>query len=430
MKTIKIPGSRDLKTVLAWIGNNDTIKAYMLILIVFSLFSCSSMPFAKNKTESDARNAKKVDETSKTKKTDIGEQITESAPKSGDIKVVDGVEYIYVTNRKYMLTPYEPQHVWERKDQYSPRLGESLFSDRSSEKETKELENRISKLEEDLKKKGATAPQIAYPSQAASLPSSVTGNISVPAFSITYPSPKMKRRIIVLPMTDETRYKEMYFGELATKILKSKLENTNAVICVDPGALNLKGELTDPGNMTMLNEVHGIQALLKGTLSDTVTGPSSVVFNANLFVYDTETGAIIRQLSGKSLASFSKESSDLKPGETKIKSMDASMELIATDLLKSLLAIEWHTRIASIENGKVYVNAGRLSGLENGATLEVYSPGAQVMDTKTKMPLGKTRGMYKGELKVSDLFGVDASCAIPTQGGNFSTSDLIYLKKH
>jgi hypothetical protein len=408
-------------------GNNYTVRTCILILIVFLLLSCSSMPFAKNKTGSEAGNTGKGDETSKTKKADRGERIAESASKPGDIKVVDGVEYIYAGNRKYMLTPYEPEYVWERKDQYTPRLGESLLSDRSSEKETKELENRISKLEEELKKKGATATQIAYPSQRASLPSPATGNISVPAFSITYPSPKMKRRVVVLPMADETQYKEGYLGEAATRILKSKLENANAVICVDPGVLNLKGELTDPGNMTMLNEVHGIQAVIKGTLSGTAAGPSSVVFNATLFVYDTETGTIIRQLSGR--ASIPKESGDAKPGDTNIKSMDASMALIAADLLKSLLAIEWHTRIASVENGKVYINAGRLSGLENGATLEVYSPGAQVMDTKTNVPLGKTRGIYKGELKVSDLFGVDASCATPTRGGNFSTSDLIYLKK-
>lgn len=401
----------------------------LLILIVFSLFSCSSMPFSKDKTESDAGNIKKADETPKKKKADIGERVAESEPKPGDIKVVDSVEYIYVTNRRYMLTPYEPQYVWEKKDQYTPRFGEDLFSDKSSEKERKELDNRISKLEEELKKKGTAAPQIAYPSQMSSLPSPVTGNISAPAFSIAYPSPKMKRRVIVLPIEDKTQLKEGYLGELATKILISKLENTNTVICIDPGVLNLKGEFTDPGNMTILNEMYGVQALIKGTLSDTVIDSSSAVFNADLFVYDTETGAIIRQLSGKSLSSFPKEGRDAKSEETKIKSMGASMELIAADLRKSLLAIEWHARIASMENGKVYINAGRLSGLENGTSLEVYSPGTQVIDSKTRTPLGKTKGMYKGELKVSDLFGVDASCATPTRGGNFSASDLIYLKK-
>ncbi|HQM81334.1 MAG TPA: hypothetical protein PLX02_06900 [Syntrophorhabdaceae bacterium] len=401
----------------------------MLILIVLSLFSCSSIPFIKNKTGSDAGNTKKINETSKTKKTDIGGQPTESSPKPGDIKVVDGVEHIYVSNRKYMLTPYEPQYVWERKDQYSPRFGENLLTDRSSEKESKMLDDRISKLEEELKKKAAATPQAAYPSQITSLPSPVTGNMPVPVFSPTYPSPKMKRRVIVLPMADETRYKELHLGELATKMLKSKLENTNAVVCVDPGVLNLKGETTDSGNMTVLNEIYGVQAVIKGTLSDTAAGPSSVIFNANLFVYETETGTVIRQLSGKGIASFPGESGGLRLGETKIGSMDASIGLIADDLLKNLLAIEWHTRIASIENGKIYINAGRLSGLENGATLEVYSPGTKIIDSKTKTPLGKTKGVYKGELKVSDLFGVDASCAIPTQGGNFSTSDMIYLKK-
>lgn len=410
-------------------GSNYTVRTCILILIAFLFLSCSSMPFTKNKTGSEAGNTGRVDERSKTKKVDIGGQAEVSAPKPGDVKVIDGVEYIYVSNRRYMLTPYEPEYVWERKDQHVPRFGENIFSDRSSEKEREQLENRISKLEESLKERGTTAPQTAYPLQGAPLPSPGTGTISMPASPITYPSPKMKRRVVVLPMADETHYKEGYSGEAAAGILKSKLEGANGVICVDPGVLNLKGDLTDPGNMTILNEVYGVQAVIKGTLSETAVNPSSVVFNVIILAYDTETGTVIRQISANNVASFPKGSGDLKPGDTDVKSMDASMALIAADLFRSLRAIEWHTRIASVENGKVYINAGRLSGLENGTTLEVYSPGAQIMDAKTKTPLGKTKGTYKGELKVSDLFGVDASCATPTRGGNFSTSDLIYLKK-
>ena len=39
------------------------------------------------------------------------------------------------------------------------------------------------------------------------------------------------------------------------------------------------------------------------------------------------------------------------------------------------------------------------------------------------------KGSYKGELKVSELFGVDASWAQPVRGGNFSPSDFVYVKK-
>jgi len=428
MKTIVNPGCCDPKAVLVPMGNNCTLKTYMLILIVFSLFSCNSMTFAKSKTESGAGAVKDKDVMAKEKKGDKAEQVAESAPQPGNIKVVDGVEYIYASNRKYMFTPYEPEYVWVRKDEYMPRLGENLLADKKSEKERKVLDDRISKLEEDLKKKD-TAPQVTYPAQTAFLPSPIASNMPAAIPSSNLPSPKMKRRVIVLPITDETHYKNEYFGELATGMLISKLEKTNVIICIDPNTLNLKGQLTNPENMTILNEVYGIQALIKGTLSGMVVDSSSAISNTSLFVYDTETGTILKQLSGRGSASFSKENMDDNPRNTKIKSIDASMEPVVAGVQNSVLNIEWHARIASIENGKVYINAGRLSGLENGAALEVYSPGVQVMDPNTKIPLGKMKGKYKGELKVSDLFGVDASCAMPAQVGNFSASDLIYVKK-
>jgi len=428
MKTTINPRCCNPKAALVRMNHNYIVKIYILILVVFSFFSCSSMPFAKNKTEPEAGNAEKMDKTPKTNKANPGERVVESASKPGDIKAIDGVEYIYVSNRKFMLNSYEPEYVWERKDQHIPRLGEMLFSDKSSEKERKALENRISKLEEDLKKKGI-APQIAYPTQTAFLPSPIAVNMPAAMPSSNFPSPKMRRRVIVLPITDETHYKIEHFGELAAKMLISKLENTNAIICIDPYTLNLKGHLTDPENLTLLNEVYGVQAVLKGTLSDTVTGASPAAFSMSLFAYDTETGTVLKQFSGRSPVSFSKEDGGLALEEAKIRSIAASIELIAADLQKSLLTIEWHARIASIENDKVYINAGRLSGLEGGATLEVYSPGVQIFDSKMKAPLGKTKGVYKGQLQVSDLFGVDASRAQSVGGGNFSVSDLVYIKK-
>jgi hypothetical protein len=54
-----------------------------------------------------------------------------------------------------MLTPYEPLHVWIKKDEYTPRMGENLLTLNTEETEHfKRLEERIKKLEEELKKMG------------------------------------------------------------------------------------------------------------------------------------------------------------------------------------------------------------------------------------------------------------------------------------
>ncbi len=79
----------------------------------------------------------------------------------------------------------------------------------------------------------------------------------------------MKRRVVVLLLTDRTNYKDEQLSELATKMLISRLENTGTLICVDPNLVNLTGDLTGAQNLKKnLSETFGIQAVLNGTLSD------------------------------------------------------------------------------------------------------------------------------------------------------------------
>jgi hypothetical protein len=88
-------------------------------------------------------------------KKDKGEEIGASDPRPGDIKVVDGVEYIYARNRRFQLTPYEEEYLWMPKEHYSPGISESITQ--ANKKEFEDLERRIATLEELLK--NAPAPR-------------------------------------------------------------------------------------------------------------------------------------------------------------------------------------------------------------------------------------------------------------------------------
>ncbi len=96
---------------------NHTMRKIILMLLVLSLASCSYLPFGKKKEEDPSKTANKSD-TATAKKSSRGDAEEVKEPQMGDIKVIDGIEYIYTRNRKYMLTPYEPPYVWVRKDQY------------------------------------------------------------------------------------------------------------------------------------------------------------------------------------------------------------------------------------------------------------------------------------------------------------------------
>ena len=179
--------------------------------------------------------------------------------------------------------------------------------------------------------------------------------------------------------------------------------------------------------MKSLYDLYGIEAVVKGTLSDVYTSTSKMdgrddkevsfaLSKISLDVYNTETGKILRQLTARNPFFLSRENGDMSPEKAKVKAIDLAIELIADDLLKSLLNLDWHARIASVEDDKVFLNAGRLSGLEKGDVLEVYAPGTQVIDKATSLALGRTRGAYKGDIEVVEVFGVDASWAKAGRG--------------
>lgn len=419
------------------------MRKITILLISATLFisSCSYIPFIKKKDEAAKTSKKSEEKDKKAGKKEVVNIEEAKDPKPGDIKVIDGVEYIYARNRRYVMNPgIEPENVWVRKDQYSPGLMQSIVDrvTEGSKKEKTAMEQRIAKLEEELKKKNI-APQVAYPTQMSVIPGGV-GFMSGAAIPFDYPSPKMKRRVIVLPATDQTNYKDEHLGELATRRLVSRLEGSGTIVCVDPATTGLRGSLTEPGNLKTLNEVFGVQAILKGTLSDVYTSTSRIggkeekeasfaMSRLSVDVINTETGALLKQLSGRNPVFLSREKGDLSGEKAKIKSIDLTIEMISEDLMKTILYLDWHARIASIEEGKIYINAGRLSGLEKGKILEVYAPGEKIIDNKTNKLMGTTRGAFKGELEVVELFGVDASWTKAKTGGSFSATDLVYVKQ-
>ena len=410
--------------------NHKMKKIIIIFLTILFLASCSYLPFAKKKDGATKTDQKKV--------TDI-EEVKE--PKAGDIRVIDGVEYIYAHNKRYMFEPTEPENVWYRKDQYSPGIIQSMISDAlgPSKKEKTAMEDRITKLEAELKKRNL-APQMGYPVQMGSLPIGIGYMPGATPITFDYPSPKMKRRVLVLPADDRTNYKSEQLGELATRRLITRLESTGAIICVDPATTNIQGSFTDPANIKTLNEVFGVQAVLKSVLSDVYTTTTKIegkdeneasfaMSKLSIDVYDTDTGLMLKQLAGRNPLSLSREKGELSPEKAKIKAIDLAIEMISDDLLKAVLSLDWHARIASIDEEKVYINAGRLSGLEKGKVLEVYTAGEKIIDSKTKAPLGTTKGTFKGELEVVELFGVDASWTKSKKGGSFSPTDIVYIKQ-
>ena len=137
-----------------------------LLVILASLFlvSCSNPSLMKKNVTDDSQ-----------KKPETAQKAREAEPRPGDTRVIDGVEYVYGKNVRYMASPGEPEYAWMRRDQYS---ADALDSSRARTampgKEQKELEERIARLEEGLRTGGASQP--SPPAQPASAPPAPVGD--------------------------------------------------------------------------------------------------------------------------------------------------------------------------------------------------------------------------------------------------------------
>lgn len=96
-------------------------------------------------------------------------------------------------------------------------------------------------------------------------------------------------------------------------------------------------------------------------------------------------------------------------------------------LNKEIEKIQWRGRIAKITGAKIYVNAGRATGLQLGDILKVNSQGQEIFDPDTGLFLGRTPGDLKGTLEVVEYFGEDGCVTRVHSGANFLEGDSVQL---
>ncbi|MEA3240844.1 MAG: hypothetical protein U9P37_04620 [Pseudomonadota bacterium] len=102
-----------------------------------------------------------------------------------------------------------------------------------------------------------------------------------------------------------------------------------------------------------------------------------------------------------------------------------AIDQVVADLAGNLKMIDWYSRLIKVDKGRLFVNAGRLSGLQIGQKLRVYAKGSDVVDPATKMSLGKAQGVMKGIVKVADFFGMDGAICEVVSGKGFAIADMV-----
>jgi hypothetical protein len=253
-----------------------------------------------------------------------------------------------------------------------------------------------------------------------------------------------KRKVAILDFENNTSYKEEKIGEAVAKKLSDKLEATQRVVTLDKSVVSetlmregLKFEnLSDPSVIKRSHQSLGIQAFALGTVTDvgllsskaSETSEEEVAFattKVEIRLIDASTGNLLKTFIGRSPIFGTKETGEYSRGKAVVKAIDLSLDDVIEGFLRQLDLLDWATTIAKVEGENVYFNAGKLSGVRIGDTLEVFEPGKEIFNPTTNLSLGWTTGKLKGAVRVTDLFGVDAAVGRVIQGAGFSSNDVV-----
>jgi hypothetical protein len=267
-----------------------------------------------------------------------------------------------------------------------------------------------------------------------------------PFYSPSLPFSQMgfKRKVAILDFENNTTYKDEKIGEAVAKKLSDKLEATQRVVTLDKIVVSemLKREgfkfesFSDLSVMKRAHQSLGIQAFTLGMVTDvstlssktSETSDEEVAFataKIEIRLIDASTGNLLKTFIGRSPIFGTKETGENSRGKAVVKAIEFGLDDILEGFLRQLDLLDWTTTIAKVEGENLYLNAGKLSGIRIGDTLEVYEPGKEIFHPATNLSLGWTTGQLKGVIKITELFGVDAAIGKVAQGTGFSSKDVV-----
>jgi hypothetical protein len=89
--------------------------------------------------------------------------------------------------------------------------------------------------------------------------------------------------------------------------------------------------------------------------------------------------------------------------------------------------LDWMGRVAKIIGTRIYINAGRSSGLNLGDILKVVTEGQEIFDPESGAMIGMSEGEVKGTLEIVDYFGEDGAVCNLHSGGSVTEGDFVQL---
>lgn len=264
----------------------------------------------------------------------------------------------------------------------------------------------------------------------------------------------VKKKIALLPLYNESAFGKEDLAITATEELRSELSRTREFI-VDPEASSMFGtskEIFAAGGLKLSQlsrkaKLAGVNLVVFGRISQARVRQQSDEIGfvrkmksyaesiVEIHVFDVQSSKEIMadKMDGNindSAFRFFMDERESNIGYRRALlrySVKVAVRRFIPKLNKLGAKLDWTGRVAKIIGSKVYLNAGRRSGINIGDILKIMTDGEEIFDPESGALLGVSKGQVKGTLEVVDYFGQDGAVAILHSGGTVTEGDFVQL---
>ena len=303
-------------------------------------------------------------------------------------------------------------------------VGEWMRNRKEMKAQQEETEKRLAKLEKKAEKQQATEPQ------AQGVGSESTAAVAAPVAAANKQAKSQQglRFKVALVFMPET------YGS-GTEVKTPLVDGVRQQFAGHPGLLLIEPEEAE--------EILAQQGLDVSQKNKAKIARSLGVYPAARLIFFLDKVALDRKgnkvqgrldytvvdgFSGRTISRDQKIVSADQGAAEKGELLRALLAQAVVDLEKRAAKYGWSTRVAMVESKNIYLSAGKASGLNQGDMFAIYGPGKEIIHPIAKVSMGFQRGPYKGMVKVSNLFGGDASEATVVAGpGTIQVNDIVTL---
>jgi hypothetical protein len=263
-----------------------------------------------------------------------------------------------------------------------------------------------------------------------------------------------RKRLMILPFLDTNENRPATLRDKARAEFIKELNKTGEVVAIDNRDLKIDLTKAMKGGEYVVADIAkeasqlGIAAILEGKVIDLKAKRKADpvgVFRQMKSQFEASVRVrIFTARSGKEIFNTVKnvtlEESNVRiaEGADADKVLSTNPELIQglvidafldfqNQILNTLDRLSWEGRIAMITGDRIFLNVGRISGVQLGDVLKVSEEGDEVYDPTSGNFIGKTPGRLKGTLEVVSYFGQDGAIAIVHSGAGFKENDKVEM---